>query len=111
MTEKIITVQVQRRLSAADEEPHYQTYEVPLVQGMTAMGALDYIYENLDSTVAYYDHAGCSLGICARCIARVNGRAGLLCQTPIDGDIRLEPAFPTGVVKDLVVERRTKTNE
>ena len=111
MTEKMITVEVQRRLSAADEEPHYQTYEVPLVQGMTAMGALDYIYENLDSTVAYYDHAGCSLGICARCIARVNGRAGLLCQTPIDGDIRLEPAFPTGVVKDLVVERRTKTNE
>jgi succinate dehydrogenase/fumarate reductase-like Fe-S protein len=111
MTEKIITVEVQRSQPSADEEPHYKTYQVPLEPGMTAMGALDYIYQNLDSTVAYYDHAGCSLGICARCIAKINGRAGLLCQTPIDDDIRLEPAFPTGVVKDLVVERRSKTQE
>jgi len=111
MTEKMITVEVQRSHPSADEEPRFQTYQVPLEPGMTAMGALDYIYEHLDSTVAYYDHAGCSLGICARCIARVNGRTGLLCQTPVSGDIRLEPAFATGVVKDLVVERRAKTGD
>ena len=45
-----------------DKEPHYQTYQVPFEKGMSAMTALDYIYQNLDGTLAYYDHAGCDLG-------------------------------------------------
>jgi succinate dehydrogenase/fumarate reductase-like Fe-S protein len=28
------------------------------------MDCLDYIYQNQDGALAYYDHAGCSLGIC-----------------------------------------------
>ncbi len=55
------------------------------------MDVLDYIYQNLDSTLAYYDHAGCALGICARCTGRVNGKAGLFCQVPVSGDVTLEP--------------------
>ena len=34
-------------------------YEVPVVQGMKVMDVLDYIYANLDHTLAYYRHSSC----------------------------------------------------
>ena len=69
------------------------------------MDALDYIYQNQDGTLAYYDHAGCSLGICGRCAGKVNGKPGLVCQTPVEGDITVEPLNQEKVLKDLVIER------
>jgi succinate dehydrogenase/fumarate reductase-like Fe-S protein len=52
-------------------------YAVPLDSGMSIMNALDYIYHNLDPTIAYFDHAAGTLGVCARCTGRINGKAGL----------------------------------
>ena len=109
MSEKKITARVYRLDPSADKESHYQEYEVPFEDGMSAMDVLDYIYQNLDSTLAYYDHAGCALGICARCTGRINGKAGLFCQVPVAGDVTLEPAAPSRVLKDLVCEKRQKT--
>jgi fumarate reductase iron-sulfur subunit len=87
------------------EEPAYREYTVPLTPGMSAMNVLDYIYQNLDPTIAYFDHAGCALGICARCTAKINGKAGLLCQTQVSGDVTLEPINKDRVVRDLVVTK------
>jgi succinate dehydrogenase/fumarate reductase-like Fe-S protein len=108
MTGKTIKVKVFRFDPAADNEPYYQEYDVPFSRGMSAMDALDHIYQNLDGTLAYYDHAGCSLGICARCAGRINGKGGLFCQTPIEGDVCLEPASSDRVIKDLVIARGKK---
>jgi fumarate reductase iron-sulfur subunit len=108
MTEKSIKVKVFRFDPSMDKEPHYQTYQVPFEKGMSAMTALDYIYQNLDATLAYYDHAGCDLGICARCTGKINGKPGLFCQTIVDNDVTLEPTSATQILKDLVVERITK---
>jgi succinate dehydrogenase/fumarate reductase-like Fe-S protein len=105
MAEGVINVKVFRFDPSVDKEPYYESYRVPLDQGMSAMSALDYIYQNLDSTLAYYDHAGCDLGICARCTGKINGKAGLFCQTAIEGDSVLEPTNKTKVLKDLVVQR------
>jgi len=108
MGERIITVKVFRFDPSVDKEPHYQNYEVPYRQGMSAMNALDYIYQNLDSTVAYYDHAGCCLGICGKCTAKMNGNPRLLCQTLIEGDTTLEPVSSSKVIKDIVSMRGEK---
>lgn len=105
MSEKNINVKVFRYDPIGDKEPYYQDFEVPFAEGMSAMDALDYIYQNLDSTLAYYDHAGCSLGICAKCTGRINGKAGLLCQTPVSGEAILEPTKKDKVLKDLVMKR------
>jgi len=104
VAKKTIKVKVFRFDPAVDRKPSYKTYHVPFEEGMSAMGALDYIYQHEDSTLAYYDHAGCSLGICGRCTARINGKLGLLCQTPVGGDITLEPLNQKKVFKDLVME-------
>jgi fumarate reductase iron-sulfur subunit len=101
-----MNVRVFRLDPLVDKKAFYKTYEVPFEEGMSAMNALDYIYQNLDSTLAYYDHAGCSLGICGRCTGKINGKAGLFCQTRIQGDTTLEPLSESRVLKDLVLEKR-----
>lgn len=106
MSEKNIKVKVFRYDPILDKEPYYQEYEVPFIKGMSAMDALDYIYQNVDSTLAYYDHAGCSLGICARCTGRINGKAGLFCQTKVSDEITLEPTKKDRVLKDLVMKKK-----
>jgi succinate dehydrogenase/fumarate reductase-like Fe-S protein len=105
MSEKTVTVKVLRFDPAKDKEPYYQSYRVPFTGGMSAMTALDYIYQNLDGSLSYYDHAACSLGICARCTGKINGKPGLFCQTPLDGDVTLEPPGKSKVLKDLVFTR------
>jgi len=108
MTDKTVTIKIFRFDPTVDKEPQYQEYAVPLTPGMSAMNALDYIYQNLDGTLAYYDHAGCDLGICARCTGKINGKGGLFCQTLIDGDTCLEPVSPSNVLKDLVTKRKER---
>lgn len=71
---------------------------------------LDYIYQNLDSTLAYYEHAGCALGICAPCTGGINGKVGLFCQVSVAGDVTLELKTPSRVLKDLVCEKKQKTS-
>lgn len=105
MAGETIKVRVFRFDPTLDKEPYYRTYEVPFEEGMSAMNALDYIYQHLDGTLAYYDHAACALGICGRCTAKVNGRPGLLCQTRVTGDLTLEPVSTKALVKDLVTAR------
>lgn len=105
MNETSIQVKVFRFDPSVDREPHYRSYTVPFEKGMSAMDALDFIYQNLDGTLAYYDHAGCSLGICARCVGRVNGKSCLLCQTEVEGDVVIEPVSAERVLKDIVPRR------
>jgi succinate dehydrogenase/fumarate reductase-like Fe-S protein len=105
MAAKTIQVKVFRFDPSVDKEPRFQIYQVPLEKGMSAMTALDYIYQNLDGTIAYYDHAACDLGICARCTGIINGKPGLFCQTVLQGDATLEPSSKNKVVRDLVVKR------
>ncbi len=108
MEPKDITVKVFRYDPSSETEPSYDLYQVPLEPGMSAMDVLDYIYQNLDGTLAYYDHAGCALGICVRCSGKINGKASLLCQTIVDGDVIIDPASQRRVVRDLVCDRGKK---
>lgn len=82
-------------------------YEVPVVQGMKVMDVMDYIYANLDHTLAYYRHSSCCQAICGRCACRLNGRTILACAEIVDIDAEkmfLEPGEGT-LVRDLVVIR------
>ena len=108
MTEKIIKINVFRFDPSIDNEPASKIYDVPWEEGMSAMDSLDYIYQNLDGSLAYYDHAGCSLGICGKCTGRINGKPGLFCQTPVGGDLHLEPLSKENVLKDLVMKKKSR---
>ncbi len=108
MTKDAVTVKIFRFDPSVDKKPYFSAYEVPFSEGMSAMNVLDYIYQNLDPSLAYYDHAGCALGICGRCTGKINGKAGLFCQTLVEGDVKLEPLSSAAVVKDLVIEKKQR---
>ena len=110
MEEKSIQVKVFRFDPSREKESHYQTYQVPFEKGMTAMSALDYIYQNIDSSIAYYDHAGCDLGICGKCTGIINGKPGLFCQTVLERDATLDPMPKSRVIKDLVAKKEEEKN-
>ena len=111
MTDRTIKITVTRREPGSSGEPRRQIFEAPFVEGQSVMDALDAIYQDQDGTLAYYDHAGCSLGICGRCTARIDGRPGLLCQTPLTGDVTVEPLAADKVLRDLVVQRTQSAKE
>ena len=102
MTTETIKIKVFRFDPETDQQAAYQTFDVPFEEGMSAMTALDYIYHHLDSTLTYYDHAGCDLGICARCAGKINGKPGLFCQTLLEGDTILDPRSQDNVLRDLI---------
>lgn len=104
MSDKAIHARIYRFGPSIESEPAYQSYDVPFEEGMSAMDVLDYIYQNVDGSLAYYDHAGCALGICGKCSGRINGKPGLFCQTPVkEGELMLEPLNTSNVLVDLVM--------
>lgn len=100
--EKIIKVKVFRFNPLKDKEPSYKTYEVPLVEGMSVLNVLNYIYENIDGSLSYY--YSCRRGSAACCAMMVNGEAVMACATLANGDMTIEPPKVLGfeVIKDLI---------
>lgn len=111
MTQKEIKVTISRFDPVQDREPHFQAYTVPVEVGtLSVLQVLDYIYENLDESLAYYDHAACAQGICSLCTMSINGKVARSCQFMVEDDITLEPTPKFEVVKDLVVKKGGKRN-
>jgi succinate dehydrogenase/fumarate reductase-like Fe-S protein len=106
LSEKSLKVRVMRFIPSDSGVPTASTYEVPYVDGMSVMDVLDHIYENLDRTVAYFDHAACNQGICRHCSLVINGTVGLACETLVSGDLTLEPLPGQQTVRDLVYKKR-----
>ena len=101
-SKKMIKVRILRFNPAISEEPFYHGYEVPFVESLTVLMSLNYIYENIDSSLAYY--YSCRTGKCGGCTVMVSGKAVQACATIVKGDITVEPLSGYKVIKDLVVD-------
>jgi succinate dehydrogenase/fumarate reductase iron-sulfur protein len=101
---KVINVKIWRYNPVKDSKPFFQDYKVPLLseKGTTALMILNYIYENIDGSLAYY--YSCKTGKCGGCMIRINGEPRLACTTVVNGDITLEPIPGFEVIRDLVVD-------
>ena len=88
---------------------HFQEYQMEMDDSSTILDALIQIREDVDGTLSL--RCSCRSAICGSCAMRVNGEAGLACNTkiidmlPKDGSaITVEPAGNLPVIKDLVVD-------
>ena len=75
-----------------DKEPHFQTYTFDSPKGMTVLEGLIYIFENIDSSLAY--RSMCRAAVCGSCAMHINGLYNLACRTQIDdlgGKVTLRP--------------------
>ena len=84
----------------------YEEFDVPNVAGQSVLGALQYIYEHLDASLAYT--SSCRIGLCGGCLVRVNGKVVQTCTTIIKGDIVVEPYRQLNIARDLIVKQSSK---
>lgn len=98
-------VKIYRQDPTSGKKPVFQAYTVPAQPDWTAMDVLDFIFQNLDNSLAYFRHSICDHGICARCLMKINGKNALACVTVVGelSELTLEPRN-NRVVRDLVTE-------
>jgi len=99
--DNIIEVECFRFDPKSDKKPRFQLYKVPFQENISVLNVLDYIFENLDSTLGYVSF--CRHGVCGECKVKVNGRKGLACKMPAQRKMRIEPISIDKVVRDLIV--------
>lgn len=102
--QRFVTLNVYRYNPDVDDKPRYQTYKVPYTRGMVVLDALNYIYENIDSTLAY--RWNCRTGQCGGCAVTINGKPGLACRTILEPEqtYSIGPLARFQVIRDLVVD-------
>jgi succinate dehydrogenase / fumarate reductase iron-sulfur subunit len=100
-----ITISIFRKDPASGEEGKFVDYEVPVREGMVVLDAVNYVTENMDTTLAV--RWNCKAARCGSCAAEINNRPALMCKTRIDilGDkIKVAPMAAFPLVKDLVTD-------
>jgi len=101
MKKKLITVSI-KRSSIKGKKDEWINYEVPIEEGMTVLGVLDYIYEYIDSSLAYYQ--SCRNGRCKGCWVVVNGKAVLSCTAIATDGMKISSLEKFALIRDLVVD-------
>ncbi len=101
-----ITLQIQRYRPEEEEEPVWQSFEVPRHDEWMVLDGLNYIKDNLDGSLSY--RWACRMGVCGSCGMLVNGEPVLTCATYLSelgggrGPVRIEPLTGFPVIRDLV---------
>jgi len=86
-----------------DDEPRFQSYEVPYREDWVVLDALNYIKENLDPTLSY--RWSCHMAVCGSCGMMINQEPKLACKAFLrdyQGVIRVEPLRHFPIERDLV---------
>ncbi len=109
MSEKTIKLEILRYNPEVDQEPNFGTFEIPYNEAWSLLDALEYIKDELDSSLTY--RWSCRMAVCGSCGMVVNGRPQLGCETFLrdsyPNTIRVEPLANFPIEKDLVVDAST----
>lgn len=100
-----LILEVLRFRPERDEEPVFESYEVPCLPDWVVLDALNAVKDDIDPTLSY--RWSCCMGVCGSCGVVVNGRPRLACSAFVreyPGAIRVEPLSNFPVVRDLVIE-------
>ena len=97
----VATVHI-KRCDGPGCEAKWVTYELPFEERMTVLGVFDYIYENLDTSLAHYQ--SCRNGRCVGCLVQVNGKPVLACETIASDGMRAGPLENYELIRDLVID-------
>jgi len=88
-----------------DAVPRTQTYRVPVRPDWKVLDALNFIKDELDTTLSH--RWSCRMAVCGSCGMMVNGEPKLTCKTALsdyDDVVEVAPLANFPVIRDLVVE-------
>jgi succinate dehydrogenase/fumarate reductase iron-sulfur protein len=94
------------RFNPEENKTYTQVYDVPRGTKTRVLDFLFYIFEEMDSSLAYRRHL-CKARMCNGCLMMVNDRPRLACWelvSPDQKEITLSPLKGKKVLKDLVVD-------
>jgi succinate dehydrogenase/fumarate reductase-like Fe-S protein len=105
MNNKPVLLKVFRYDPSIDHTPTYKSYEVPWRDGLLLLGALKYIRDHLDETLAFRDYC-CGCSWCMSCIMMVDGKGMQTCSRPLNPgeSLLIEPMRGYPIIKDLAVD-------
>jgi fumarate reductase iron-sulfur subunit len=105
MSQQKKTIEITRFDPDTDEAPRTQTYEIPTEPHWKVLDALNFIKDEIDSTLSH--RWSCRMAVCGSCGMMVDGKPTLTCKKALSdyGDrITVAPLANFPVVRDLVVE-------
>ena len=89
-----------------ENEPTFQTYEVPFLEDWVILDAINYIKDQIDGTLSY--RWSCQMGVCGSCGMMINGVPKLSCAAFLKDyypdKIRVEPLTGFPVERDLIFQ-------
>ena len=94
------------RYDPAKDVKYIQTYQVPRGSRVRVLDFLNYIFDEIDPSLAYRRHL-CKARMCNGCMMMVNDKPRLVCWevvAPEQNEITLSPLKERKVLKDLVVD-------
>lgn len=99
--DRIYKIHILRFNPEKDQKPHWESYQIPYVDTMTVMEALEYLWDQ-GEYVAF--RSNCREFTCGSCAMLINGKPSLACDTLLKDKMKLEPLSRYAVVKDLNVD-------
>jgi len=96
----------EQELEDVNRKGEYKEYKIPYKDKMTVLSALNYVKENLDSSLAYYK--SCRIGKCTGCLVEVNGKNKLACITLLKNRAKIGPVRKYRIIRDLIVDFSNK---
>ncbi len=100
-TRKIV---VRRALNDPERPGWEESYTIPSTERMTALQALQYIYEKIDPTLGF--EYSCRYGKCGLCGIEINMKPRLACTAFLKvGTTVLAPLQNLPIIRDLIIDR------
>ena len=102
MEKKCIVARIFRFNPLSDRAPRFDEFTLPYDQGVTILGILRYVYENLDRSLAFRNYH-CGARVCGSCRVTLNGKETRACEATVKpGDtVVIEPYDHGKVIRDL----------
>jgi succinate dehydrogenase/fumarate reductase-like Fe-S protein len=87
-----------------DEEPRFDSFDVPFEEGASVLDALVWIRANQDASLAFR-YSCFNANACKECMVRVDGKTDYACTARLKtGIVTVEPLAKKRLVRDLVTD-------
>ena len=105
MTERMVRFDILRYRPEQEEEPAWQSYDVPCRAEWVVLDALNYIKDHIDGTLSH--RWSCHMAVCGSCGVMVDGKPVLACKAFLrdySGSVRVAPMANFPIHRDLITD-------